>query len=225
MIYLQSIVSTLQKIMSYQSRINRFSSLNRNFNRIAHFGCSTGYETLALSVLLGAHEVIGVDINEKSLQQARDEIKNIHEDLKIVGRNQQYFQNLPDGIRLQVENFIRDYSSRNFVEYVEYIEGDITQRTSLQSDYFDLVFSDNSLYWVACSDNDTTWENTINAIREMSRVAKPTGIIVANEPKRCFDGKPLNLRSLFEQNKLLPVEISEDIDLAENEAFYIFKRA
>ena len=138
----------------------------------------------------------------------------------MVGRNQQYFQNQPDDIRLQIENFIQSYSTCN----VEYIEGDITQKTPLQSDYFDLVFSDNTLYWIACTDNNKS-ENTISAIREMSRVIKPTGIIVVNEPKRCFDGKPINLKWLFDQNKLLPVEISEEIDLAENEAFYIFKRA
>ena len=96
------------------------------------------------------------------------------------------------------------------------------KNTNLLSNHFDLAYCRYVLYHIYCDENERANENTRSAIREMARVVKTGGLIVAIEPDTCSldDNTPVILDAFFKQADLGPVEVDTCVVLPEGTYLY-----
>jgi len=216
--YLQEIELKRYLIEDHRPRIEQIYFLGIKCDKIAHFGCSRGSESLALSVLLKPHEITGLDKDPEAIQDAQDYFRNSRDLANHIHEKLKYPQNLSDEIRQQFENFANEYDG---LTEAKFIEGDMTKPTTLPSSYFDIAYCAYVLNHIACVDSKQANEKILFAISEMARVIKPDGHIVAVEPQTCGPNGPLlNLEPKFSQVGLFLVQI---IKLTENEVIYAYR--
>lgn len=217
---LQELANILRIIEDYRPRIEWISHLHIRHHSIAHFGCNVGYESLALAMVLRTQEIVGLDKDEGAIQQAQSWIRNAHDLVNHIHLYLQYSRDLSDDIRAQLQIFVREYEERVRVHFVA---GDMTKETPLTSSTFDLAYCERVLYHIACDTSEYASANVLAAIREMVRVIKSDGHIIAIEPQSCkLDGPLVNLASFFEQAGLLSIPIDGGISLPENKSVYFY---
>lgn len=122
--------------------------------KIASFGCWTGEEPFALLWTFDASEITVVELEEKYVNNLRELIE------KIKSRTSECLEG----------------------RSIKSILADMTLPVSeLHSDYFDLAFCSNVLYYMKTEQTD--FEKVQSAIDQMARVVRPGGWVVAIEPK------------------------------------------
>lgn len=228
---LEKLDSALQlQIVKYRSEIEWLLELDRKYDSIADFGCGKGNGTLALMLILGANETIGIDIDNSKIEQAKHGVIDLLL-VPIQQKIQKIRDILPDSlhnlelsedIRSRAESLIGKYENLSFPSYRK---GDMIKgkkNTNLLSNHFDLAYCRYVLYYVYCDENERANENTRSAIREMARVVKTGGLIVAIEPDTCSldDNTPVILDTFFKQADLGPVEVDSCVVLPEGTYLY-----
>lgn len=173
--------SLFSLIKQHGGKVKLLSSLRKKFDKIAHFGCNNGNETLALMWLLNVTEIVGID-NEIT-DQARDLQTKFQSDRPWV----KLYLDLPHNIHPQFREFIDRFDNLNFPRF---IEGDMTTTIDkLPSNYFDLAYCERVLNQIVCEKSGQAQDNVSNAVNEMARVVKPGGVVVAIEPKKCLSDR------------------------------------
>jgi ubiquinone/menaquinone biosynthesis C-methylase UbiE len=171
-------------------RFGDLVSLHPPSEYIANFGCSIGHETFELMWSFNSVEVVGLDIELENITQAEEYLATIKSE--VVECKKSYYlkwtsqedRNWWNG----VPPCLKDQ------RYPRFYHGDMTKRTKLADDYFDLAFCSNVLYHI-------DHEKLSAAISEMKRVVKPGGWVVAWESSQesPTDSTPLNFHPIFEQ--------------------------
>lgn len=228
---IQFVYTVLSSLYSHKDKINLLLSLEKDFSKIAHFGCSTGYESIALAVWMKSEEIIAIDFDKENVLQAKDIIIEISQNLKNIDRilGQQSF-----GSQEQTRNDIDTYLKlfRN-ISFPNFKVGDMTNRITprtidiLNYDYFNLAYCERVLYHIACGENNK--EFVTHAIKEMVRVLKPGGILMAIEPKLCGDPNKniVNLYSKFIQENLVEIKMSLSNEMYpsfEDKDIYLYRK-
>ena len=159
------------------------AQLPARVERIANFGCWSGCEPFALMWILDASEVMVVEKEEKYIEELNNQFEIV---------NHRY----PESLQGRAINSVCC---------------DMTQPIpELTDGYFDLAYCENVLYTLPIQGGLDALER---GIRQMIRVVKPNGFVVAVEPK--FGAK-------FETQRCdalgidisLPVRISEPEDMS-----------
>ena len=206
---LESVIAELEvKLNSHDPAINRLLELNARYNKVVDLGCGNGTRTLELILKLHANEVIGIDIDQQSIEQAmtfiNQKIVPIQQEMlkvKQILQNGQVTSRLSNNIRMSVEEYVKKYGD---LPVPVFRKGDITKgksSTRLCADYYDLAYCRYVLYHIYCYEEDLSHPNTKLAIQEMARVVKPIGLIVAYEPNICSVNDPtrVDLTPYFEE--------------------------
>jgi SAM-dependent methyltransferase len=160
--------------------------------KVAHFGCAGGRETLALMWVLDAHEVYGIDRDIFEVRQMRVELQGYISDceLSLPYLSQEDYS----WWRNKVPPFIKRERFPIFIK-----EQDIahpTQPFQLPGSYFDLACCSNLLYIILEEQGE---EGVLSAVQEMRRVVRPGGWIVADEPDNSIATR---LKPIFHQTEL-----------------------
>lgn len=223
-VHLQYLQTVLSSVESHREKVSLLLDFNRSFNSIANFGCNIGSETLALAWKLGANEAVGVDNNPDAIDQARSTLRNFFEEVDILQRNLPYYSNDTSAeTRSTLVSIATQYSNQIRPQFVV---ADVTTTTNLPTDRFDLVFCERFLYHLACGKDESASHDTLAAIKEMKRVLKSGGLIVAIEPETCSleNPKPVKLDIHFERVGLSKYKNSENIFSLEGKNIYIYQK-
>ena len=223
-----------------KSKINWLKGLALRFDRIAHFGCAQGEQTLALAWKLGAGEVVGVD-NDPAMVEAANALKtNFYEDLKKLNdatrtrvsqmsserqaaflvEFRTYFAGLSGE---SYEAVLQKYKTRKFPDF---IEGDLSNQADpkcvdierLKERYFDLVFGDHVLEQIAFKQRTRDDALAYAAVEEMVRVAKEGGVLVA------FTPQVFEFKDIFQSFPLKRILVSEALDVFEDFNVYVYRK-
>lgn len=207
----------------YEHEVGRFQALGCGFDRIANFGCGSGFETFALNCLLNAKEAVGIDKNLNSIAGARDMVQGFFQDLKNINYALHQHQDIPEPLQSEAETILANYWGRAWPSFEV---ADFTKATCLPADSFDLVYCERTLYHIACDGVEPARNNALCAIKEMARVAKLGGLVAAVEPKTCSpdDGRPLQLAPLFLQAGLAELEVNKTTFLLEDRNTYLYSK-
>jgi SAM-dependent methyltransferase len=158
-----------------------------HFEKIIHFGCADGLETLALLIELNSNEIYGVD---KDISEAKLKVNQLKTDIEESIRAKNYCsqedymwweEQVPEILKKQIIPF--------FI-----MEPDITSSGlpyKVPSDLFNLACCSCFLYILL---NNQGEDATLCAINEMKRVTTKGGLIIVNEPSKCVEEK---LKPLF----------------------------
>ena len=205
MLYALDIIS---RVEGHRWKGQFLQGLGLNGAKIVDFGCDLGYESVALAWYLEAAEVVGVDIAQSDIEQARTACTNLHDQIGHISSTLSYIPQIPANLRAQAHSLLGQYSHRTIPTF---LVADITQRTELPPDYFDLAFCERLLYHIACDDAKSGMRNTLSAVQEMVRVTAPGGIIVAIERTTCSldDDTPVRLDHHFRRVGLTRLETAE----------------
>jgi len=162
---------------SYEDSIVGLKRYHLSGKKVVNFGCGGGYETVALMWFLDAEEVVGVDRTlchlrnyALSLREWINESKEALPYAFVSEKDIDWWHN-------QVPRFLRGDRFPRFVQkdMVHPTEHD----ASLRDEYYDLAFCSNVLSHIH---RDHGIEGAKMATKEMGRVVKPQGWIVASEP-------------------------------------------
>lgn len=212
--------SDLQRcINKHGLEVQRIASTGARFDSVVSFGCGKGDESIALMLILGAKEVVGVDKDDSRIEQAKRSVRNFQQSIKKLTDlwpNSLRDLKISDDICFALE-LLHRYENKK-LNLPGYQLGDIVQgesSTHLPSNYFDLAYCHYVLYHIYCTDEGISTDNTISAVREMARVVKVGGLIVAIEPEICSpdDNTTVNLHPFFEQVGLQSASISDSRNL------------
>jgi SAM-dependent methyltransferase len=208
--YIQTRIHTaLSKKRRLQWLIERVGQAER----IAHFGCSSGIETLALAWALGVREVAGIDKSEQSIWQARSELVGTQDIIRRMQRRLRYYpKQVPEDDK-EWWKTVPDFFKQELVQgslHLDFVVRDITKPTGLPSDHYDVAFCDFVLHHIWSDQKDeNTRRDAQFAIGEMARVARPGGAVAAFELIRYRDESKLDFGPLFEQAGLGLVHVKE----------------
>jgi SAM-dependent methyltransferase len=212
-----------------RERLNWLRPFQIEAAKVAHFGCSTGFETIALMWEFGAIEVIGLDIDEFGIQQAQNDVAEIRRAIRQSHRYlQHYFPKILQADREWWHSQVPDFFKNSLVSehyHLEFILQDITHLTPLDADYYGLAFCDFVLHHIWLDEERAgAQKDTQSAIVEMARVAKPGGLVAAFELTR-LSGKPtLDFEPLFEEAGLERVHVKETKINSEQVTEYLFEK-
>jgi len=136
-----------------QEHLKWLSQLRTSIENIASFGCWGSSESLALMWTLNATEVKGIEKKKEHFSEAEEELECLRKEIPAA------------------------FEGRS----VEFILADMsTEVAELPSNYFDLAYCEkvlDSMYM------ESDCQKVRDAIREMARVVKPGGWVIAVEPK------------------------------------------
>ena len=182
-------------------------------NRVANFGCSIGGETLALMYYFGANETIGLDIDQDKIDQATSTIYHLRNNIKQIKR---LVEHSPQSV--SEEDLVWWHNVPTFFKVdllaetsnLKYEVQDITKRSKLKSDCFDLIFCDFVLHHILYDEiEQNSSENTLAYISEMIRSVQRDGIIAVRELVQYNDKPRLPFKDLFARFDLTPIKESE----------------
>jgi SAM-dependent methyltransferase len=140
---------------------------------ILNIGCYQGNETRALSIILEPKIIIGLDIIEYNLQCARIN------SFQIVNA----FNKAIEYCIEEKELFI---NFKRFIELPHYIVGDITSAVGLRNDVIDLVYCKRVLCNTFSNKEQAFTEIPFRkTIKNIKRILRPKGKIIALEPTDC----------------------------------------
>jgi SAM-dependent methyltransferase len=160
-----------------EQHFNWLSQLNPHIRKIANFGCISS-EPFALMFTLDANEIKVIEMEENHLTNVKEELEYLRR------RTGSYFNE----------------------RAVDFIVADMTTTIQdLPSDYFDLSYCENVLYYMFSDSSKLQL-----AINELARVVKPDGWIIAVEPKA---GAKFEMQQvpLFGD---IPVQMSDPVDIS-----------
>ena len=157
-------------------------SLRNSVNRIVNFGCMSN-EPFALLWTLDAEEIIVVEKDLSNLEKEDGPIQNLE--------------------------FLRKYVPASMdSRTVKFIVADMTSEiTELSSDYFDLAYCENVLYFMG---DDLLLVQ--RAIDEMARVVNSDGLVIAVEPKIGTERKTIS-QDFFGIKKDISIPSSNPINI------------
>lgn len=202
-------------IRGKEERLSWLLDLGISANKVINFGCSGGTDTLALMCFLDSNEGVGLDIDNNAIDQAGSIYRTIYENVQYFKRMMQLYPHIfsedDKAWWSKVPQFFKQSLFRDTFR-LAYIVQNITQPSSMPSNYFDIAFSDFVLHHIWYDENsDTSLHDTFKTIQEMTRVIKPGGLVAsfelvqyANKPKLDFDS--LFLKAGLEQVHLLEYE-------------------
>jgi SAM-dependent methyltransferase len=205
-------------VESHLRKIEWVSSCGTSFKSVANFGCNIRHETAALAWCLGASEAIGIDKDMDGIRQGLSELKHYRDDLKEMGWL------LPHETDPQIRSLIERLRARTIPSFVV---GDVRGSTGLRSDIFDLSYCERVLYQVFCGDADSGADHALRAIREISRVTKPGGLVVAIEPTVCSarNSAAVELDCLFSRAGLVEFTGCDRVFSAQRRRTYVYAQA
>lgn len=188
---LESIIIAPMKSKASAKWIQQLKTLNI-CGKVAHFGCASGSETLALVWVLDACEAYGID---RDISQAARMLKGLREWITESRHALSYAS--PENYlwwKNTVPSFLKEERFPTFIR-----EPDIAHPVrpfQLPCGYFDLACCSNLL----CQILENQGEGDVkSAIEEMKRVVKLEGWIVADEPD---NSTPARFSSILERAKL-----------------------
>lgn len=221
--HIESVSLTISSVERHRWKTDWLLNLSLDFTSVVNFGCSIGYETLSLLWLLDAQEAVGVDKEQSSIDQARSMVRSFLEDIEAIRRTLYYATEIPEGLRSQVDTLLDECGKRVPPSFVV---ADMTNRTDLPTDHFDLAYCERVLYHIACGDAKSVMSDVLFAVEEMARVTKPGGLIVAIEPNTCSPDNhtPVRLHEAFCRAGLVSVEIDEGLFSVEGKTVYSYSK-
>lgn len=205
-------LETLQGILCdlepHRCKIDWLSNLDRDFGAVVNFGCSGGDETLALVWFLDATEAVGVDKNRYAIDLASTKITIIRQQLDSIESYVDPILKESANLRVQVTDLLAECARLSMTAFVV---ADMTQRTTLPAEHFDLAFCEKVLYHIACDEVKPAMHSSLSAVQEMARVTRPGGLVIAIEPTTCShdDDTPVQLDPLFLQAGLIRLDTEE----------------
>lgn len=231
---LQKLDFDLQRcIGKHRSRVERILATGIVSGSVVSFGCGNGSETLALAHILGAREVIGIDKDSALVEQAERSV--VYNLLRPIQKGINKVKNILHGSPTDLK--VSDAVLSNLVQLLHRYEGlclpvhqvgDITKgeaSTNLLSGHFDLAYCHYLLYHIYCTEDRPAVEDMTSAVREMARVVRPGGLVIAIEPDTCSedDKTPVELRPFFERVGLQPVDKDKWKNLTD--LGYVYRKA
>ena len=205
------------------SKLEWLAELKVRANSVADFGCGFGH-TLALMQTLGASEAVGIDRCKSIIRQDCEFLDTIQQCFSQFKRRLQSHPHLiPEHEKTLWETlpsfFKQDLLREDF--RVEFCVEDITERTKLRSNYYDIAFCERVLEHIEDQDGGRTGKKTQSTIEEMSRVVKPGGYVGAWEHSKSYTtGQPLDFQCLFEEAGLERVHTEE----GEHHKVYLYQK-
>jgi SAM-dependent methyltransferase len=162
---------------------------------------------------LGASEAVGIDKDEQAVLEARDILAYIQDDVKRIRLYMQYHSaKISEDDRTWWNDSVPGFFKRELLRdgCVSYLVRDITKPTGLPSGCYDVAFCNFVLHhiWYDAG-RENPREDTSSAIKEMTRVARPGGIVAASELVQSPDKQRLDFKLLFKEARLQPVHIEE----------------
>ena len=221
--YLQS---RIENMKDRGQRIDWLAQINVQPRIVADFGCHIGDETFGLIWVVDATEAVGIDMKSSAIQQARNSLRSIREDIELAERMLTYHTDMvaPDDLewwRSQVPDFLKRH------DFPEFMEGDVTRPTDLPDDHFGLAYCRYVLYHICGELDELGTKDVQAAIREMARVVKPGGWVVAIEPTQpsLTDNRLLDFKPFFQNAGLECVAAVYDaVLIPQPEETYIYRK-
>ena len=211
--YLEPIIESIRR---KKLQLQWLVELNVPGQKIANFGCGID-ETFALMWALGAIEATGID---KDILEAEKRRLSIQQDVKESLDALQYYEHImTESDRLWWESEVPDSLKKGL--FPDFTQGDITRPTGLPPDHFHLAYCRYVLYHIWGDQDELGSKNVRAVIKEMARVVRSGGWVVAVEPPYSTDDRPLDFTQFFEQARLNPAaNIDSAIVLPERTYLY-----
>lgn len=194
----------IDQINWQQSSVEWLLQQDVTVTKVAHFGCSTGVQTIALAMVLGAREVIGIDLNEERINQAQNDWKRLQATLRDIEQRFKYFPHkICEEDKIWWDTKVPEFFKKELLNgklSVEFLVQDITKPTSIRSSYYELAFCDFVLHhiWLDKA-RENARDDTLFAVQEMVKSVKPRGLIAAYELLQ-YDNRPaLDFGSVFQE--------------------------
>jgi SAM-dependent methyltransferase len=196
----------ISHLLSRKGELQWLVDLGVQATTIANFGCHIGGETLAIMWTLGASEAVGIDKDEQAVLQARDTLTYIQDDVKRIWLYMQHYSTeISEDDRTWWNDSVPSFFKRELLRdgCVSYLVRDITKPTGLPSGYYDVAFCDFVLHhiWYDAG-RENPREDTSSAIKEMTRVVRPGGVVAASELVQYPDKQRLDFKPLFKEARL-----------------------
>lgn len=210
--YLQIMISGIQVALEKLQWLEPFID---DVPNVAHFGCSSGMQTIALLWKFSSSEVVGLDIKRNRIRQAQTDLSTLRKELTEMAYviNRKYVSPFDKDWWSNVDDFFKWHLVSKECE-IKFKVQDVTLPTSLPKNYYDLAFADYVLHHIWFAEGGPLISSrTKFAVGEMVRVTKPGGYIAVHELLQYKDGRTIDFRTLFEQfnlNKVHAKVISSD---------------
>jgi SAM-dependent methyltransferase len=180
--HLQFIQVMLRSLDGYRPNAEWLATLLPISPVVADFGCSVGHETLALALFLEPAEIVGIDVDPEAIRQAQDTARNLRDSIDAADRLLPYIRSSRGGSYRSIVEFVAFLKARPMPQF---LTADVSKRTPLSRDHFDLAYCERVLYCLACAHDDPSPNAVSPALAEMFRVIKPGGLFVGIEPISC----------------------------------------
>lgn len=182
----------LINVLSHKNNLVWLSNLLPKKPTIVHFGCNLGSQTFTLAWFLVARNCIGIDINKRTIEQAKESVVNFEDDLKNLLRSP------------SISPELRDLANQLRLLPIPSFDVADVRASDLASDVYDLVFCDYVLNHIGCQKSKKGLES---AVSEMARVAKANALVVAVEPERCGpEGEQIDYQHYFSRLPLTTID-------------------
>ena len=204
----------IERIESKIEDLGLLTDLGAKSGRVAHIGCASGSQTFALAWVLDPEEIVGLDLDTASAEEYLEEMRSLISESSEALRFGRVSQDDRLWWNTQIPGFIQEN------RLPTYLEGDITAQTDLRANSYDIVFCDHVLYHIY---SDQGEDGVKSALKEMKRIVKKGGWIVAIEPNRSSheESTHLDFTSIFDSLDLEPYSITNNGVITT----YIYKKA
>lgn len=152
---------------------------------------------MALSRLLKSSYIVGIDKDKEIVQQARQNIEELRNWLGKLPLKKAYAKDAEE-----VELLKQSETALKFA-LPEFLSTDVTTKTTLPSDKFDLIFSDHTLYQIYCG-QDGGGKLKI-ALEEITRLLKQAGVLAISEQNKCEVNNPIQWENLLSTRGLVKI--------------------
>lgn len=171
----------LEPARRYVSEYLQWANINLTNAKVVDFGCHIGYHTFGLMWSLNALECVGVDKDDLIINQAQSYFADLKSHISNCLELANYMQeNDLKWWQNNVPKFLKE------LRFPTFIQTDITRNTGLEPGY-DLVYCDRVLYHILAEEQPDLPIPNIrglnNSVKEMIRVIKPDGWLLAVEPE------------------------------------------
>jgi len=198
----QFLHANIKGVLSHCTHFQWLTDQRIQATKVADFGCQNGIKTLSLMLVLGASEATGVDIDAQDISQAQRTLNHIQEDVRRISRLIDY-PDISAADRAWWDKVPEFFKQRLLQpNCVTYLVADMTKRTVLCEDYYDVSHCRYVLYNLSPDQSEQTAKQhakarIASAVKEMARVTRPGGIVAASEPLQDTDGSELEFTPFF----------------------------
>lgn len=205
----------MEELRCYLSRVSDFawlaellSKADKRAEKVVNFGCANGAETRSLQWWLKADEAVGIDKCITAIETAQSSAQRIKTLIQPLSKE--------TCARLVGNICAFPIELKSLPTYLKADITDPEQLSSLNSGHYDVSYCESVLYHIWDNPQDTEGMTlALSAVKEMSRVVKPGGWVIAVEPLILPDKRPLDFRPFFNSvTEIIPKSKIDDDERA-----------